>query len=311
MLIIEPCAGLGNRMIALTSAFYAAKANNHSLQVVWKEENGFACPMSRLILPPDGATFEEIKEYGFKKDVLGQLKGNSVKEKLRKSAEKYFEPDTIMNLYNTMGKKEIDRTLRMYFTVYIKATNPFYDLSDIDHPYKIIRPVPEIQEKMKWVLSTLDEQSKANVIPEPEVDPTDIVAMVAARLGKDTSKPKPEKHRVGVHIRRTDHVESIEHSPIELFVARMQAEIDRNPGTEFYLASDDTSVHVEMQKRFPGRILLFKNKSLSRDSLQGIQDAYVEMLLLGTCEKILGSYNSTFSYMASQLSGTPLEVVAK
>lgn len=53
--------------------------------------------------------------------------------------------------------------------------------------------------------------------------------------------------------------------------------------------------------------MLAKNNQavIDRTSTNGMEDAVIEMLCLALCEKIYGSYGSTFSNVASYIFGTP------
>ena len=124
-----------------------------------------------------------------------------------------------------------------------------------------------------------------------------------ARLGE---------HSVGVHVRRTDHTEAIANSPLSLFLERMERELAADEKTEFFVATDDAGVREELKAAFPAQKLIFNEKGIiDRDSKEGIEDAFVEMLALSKCRKILGSYNSTFSLLPSYIGDIPLEVVSK
>ncbi|MGN0161881.1 MAG: Nodulation protein Z (NodZ) [Lachnospiraceae bacterium] len=274
MIVIEPCAGLGNRFIALASAYHAAKELNQKLIVIWKEETVLGASMDKLFGLPKDVEVVSISEYGYKQDFFGQIRGNFIKKSYRNAAAAFFECDEIMDLYNQQGRDGIKRLVEEKKDVYIKATNPFWDIFEIDHAFDFITPQPEILERKNAILK--------------------------AAAGKKI---------VGVHVRRTDHIESITNSPLELFIAKMQEELKEEPDTYFYLASDDKGVEEELRQVFPDRILTFSDKSLKRDDEQGIKDAYVEMLCLSSGSKIYGSFNSTFSVMASKFGNIPLYVV--
>lgn len=274
MIIIEPCAGLGNRFIALASAYHAAKELNQKLTVIWKEETVLGASLDKLFSLPEDVGVVSVAEYGYKLDFFGQLRGNFIKQSYRKKTAAFFECDEIMNLYDKQGKEGIKRLMEEKKDVYIKATNPFWNIFEIDHAFDFITPKPEIIQRKNEILKDADG-----------------------------------KKIVGVHVRRTDHIESITNSPLELFIAKMQEELKTEPDTYFYLASDDKSVEEELRQVFGERILTFSDKSLKRDDEQGIKDAYVEMLCLSAGSKIYGSFNSTFSVMASKLGNIPLYVV--
>lgn len=276
MIIIEPCAGLGNRFIGLASAYHAAKELNQELVVIWKSETVLGAAMDKLFSLPDSIKTEQIAEYGYKLDFFGQIRGNNIKKKYRKMADEFFECDDIMNLYNEKGCEGVKALFDSHKSIYIKATNPFWNIFDIEGAFDFIKPSKIVTDRKDMVLQD-------------------------AR----------DKKLVSVHIRRTDHIESIKNSPLELFVEKMQSELAGDPDTYFYLATDDTGVEKELKEIFGQRIITFENKSLKRDDEQGIIDAYVEMLCLASGTKILGSFNSTFSLMASKIGNIPLIVVKK
>lgn len=276
MIIIEPCAGLGNRFIALASAYHAAKQLNQPLTVLWKQETVLGAPMEALFTLPKDVQVKSIREYGYRLDFFGQVIGNIVKKKYRSKVSRFFECDDIMNLYNAQGQEGVEKTLSDIPNAYIKATNPFWNIFDTDKVFDFITPSEQILAR------------KAQVLQKTQ-----------------------GKRIVGVHIRRADHIEAIQNSPLELFATRMQEELKAHPDTYFYLATDDKQVEKEMVEQFGDRIVLFEDKSLKRDDTQGIVDAYVEMLCLGAGDLVLGSFNSTFSLMAAKLGNVPLEVVKK
>lgn len=110
---------------------------------------------------------------------------------------------------------------------------------------------------------------------------------------------------VGVHIRRTDNAKSIQHSPDALFVQHMQAEIERHSETNFYLATDSQDVKKYFTEVF-GRRIITTSFDASRDNIQGIEEATVELYALSKTCKILGSYWSSYSQTAAELGNIEL-----
>ena len=113
------------------------------------------------------------------------------------------------------------------------------------------------------------------------------------------------KDMVSVHIRRTDQVTSIAHSKTENFIALMEKEIQANPEVKFFLATDDKDEEALLRKTFPGRIISNENRTLRRDSLDGMYDALLDLYCLSACKKIIGSYCSSFTDTAAAISGIP------
>ena len=110
---------------------------------------------------------------------------------------------------------------------------------------------------------------------------------------------------VGVHIRRGDHMKARKESPLEAFLVAMHAE---PPTTKFFLATDDATERRAIEAEFPGRVWS-PATTLSRMTQKGMQDAVVDFIGLSRCSKILGSYDSSFSQLASLYGNKALHVV--
>lgn len=110
---------------------------------------------------------------------------------------------------------------------------------------------------------------------------------------------------ISVHIRRTDQVNSIACSKTENFIELMNREIEANPKVKFFLATDDKEEEALLRETFPGRIVSNENRTLRRDSLDGMYDALLDLYCLASCKKIIGSYCSSFTDTAAALRGIP------
>ena len=126
---------------------------------------------------------------------------------------------------------------------------------------------------------------------------------VTKRLGE--MKERLGSHAVGVHIRRTDNGPAIGKSSTDAFISSMQQEIDQNPDTRFYLATDDRSEEQRLREHFPDRIISNESRDLSRNSAAGIRDACVDLFALASTNKIIGSYFSSFTDIAADLHQIP------
>ncbi|CAE8681871.1 unnamed protein product, partial [Polarella glacialis] len=114
---------------------------------------------------------------------------------------------------------------------------------------------------------------------------------------------------MSVHIRRTDHVKAITRSPDELFLDAMDACLFKDEDATFFLATDDPEVEAAMRHRFGNRLLTQRKRTLDRNSPEGIEDALLDLLLLAQGEKVIGSFRSSFSAMASHFRMVPLQIV--
>lgn len=144
-----------------------------------------------------------------------------------------------------------------------------------------------------------------------------------AKFNKDLFKPvhniMVEINRVsanfddstyGIHIRRTDNPISIKLSPTTLFENEIERIIKRNNKAKFYIASDSEIEKRRLIEKYGERIITFFFET-RRQSLQGMQNAVVDLFSLSRTKMIIGSYWSSFSDIASAIGGIPIKVLKK
>lgn len=269
-LYLEPCAGLGNRMLALLSGYALAKKNDYHLTVIWKREAPCNCPIEKLFILPDDVDVISIYEHNRFKYPVRNFCGRCKKKLLLNRCGKYIECGEADQVFNKNGVESVD--LLLDGDIYLKSCGIFYDWGNLKIN-ELIKPVEKIQ--------ILLDKLRGNIL---------------------------ENHVVGVHIRRTDHAQAIQNSPMELFVEKMDELLDKCDG--FYLATDNASVKDEMRQRYGVKIATY-DCNLKRDSVQGIIDAFIDLYMLGSCEKIIGSYGSTFSKVAAMLNNIPIQIIGE
>lgn len=115
-------------------------------------------------------------------------------------------------------------------------------------------------------------------------------------------------YTVGVHIRRTDNINSIRESPTELFIQRMKKEIESESDVRFYVASDSTEEKKKLTSIFGDRIIT-DWKPTSRSTPEGIEDALVELYSLSRTQKIFGSHRSSYSETAAEIGNISHEKI--
>lgn len=116
---------------------------------------------------------------------------------------------------------------------------------------------------------------------------------------------------VGIHIRRSDHKLSRQFSPTHLFLDAMKEELQREPATNFFLSTDDTEEERLLIERFGERVRIYRKRSHARNELEAMQDAVIDLFCLAATERIIGSYESTFTDVASRLGRISLQVINK
>lgn len=272
MIIIEPCAGLGNRLLGLGSAYAVARKLNRKLIVMWKREVGCNVKSSELFDLPMEVI--EISENGWKKGPIEHFMSNRTKKKYRGMATRFLECDDVERIKAEGGYEELLRVIEKEPTIYIKSYGPICEIDASS--YTFLKPSATIEAKGAALLGQLNE------------------------------------HTVGVHVRRTDHTEAIANSPLALFAEHMKAELATDSEAKFFVATDDETVKKELRELLPEVKLIFNESGIiDRNSKEGLEDALIEMLALSKGKKILGSYNSTFSLLPSYIGNIPLEVVKK
>ena len=126
---------------------------------------------------------------------------------------------------------------------------------------------------------------------------------------------------IGIHIRRTDHQQAIDESPIELFFEAIDKETQQyekaqpptggtGSGATIYLATDDEATKDALRKRY-GKRVITSNAKATRESTDGIRDALVEMYALSRTRHIYGSAGSTFSPIAACLGDVPITILQR
>ena len=88
MIIIEPCAGLGNKLLGMSSAYAVAQKLNRELIVMWKREVGCNVKAEELFDLPFRVI--EISENGYSKEPVAHFRGNQLKKKWRAKADRFF-----------------------------------------------------------------------------------------------------------------------------------------------------------------------------------------------------------------------------
>ena len=114
---------------------------------------------------------------------------------------------------------------------------------------------------------------------------------------------KFDSYTYGIHIRRTDNLASIKHSPLQAYRALIKKIIDKNKSVRFFLSTDSKGVEKALIDEFQKYIITSGNKSLNRNSSEGIKSALVDILCLSQTCKIYGSYGSSFSTVPGLFTG--------
>ena len=270
-IMIEPCAGLGNRLLAMTSAYELSKKLGKELMIVWKREVGCAIRSNELF--EMSVPVIDISEMGWKNGIFENMNSNRMKKKDRGMADRFFECEEIADAKAEGGFEKVRLMVAQEPVSYIKSYTNLCEITA--DSFSFLKPAPEVLARGNRVFSRISDKT------------------------------------VGVHIRRTDHVDATKNSPLAIFIEKMRTEMEGRD-TDFYVTTDDVTAIEELKQHFPAeKLIVYEDKVLDRDSKTGIQDALVDMLCLSKCRKILGSYQSTFSLIPSIMGQAELEYCVK
>ncbi|MDE7238219.1 MAG: hypothetical protein K2N41_00720 [Lachnospiraceae bacterium] len=273
---VEPLAGLGNRMQVLASAHFLAEKYHKRLCILWNNNSDLAADFEDIFETVPDAKVIPVTTDGYHTKPLLRMKSERLRKKLSSACSFVTEVDR----WEGMTPKEIfqmvDEGCRNADDIYLKSWKPFTPVyEDGKITLEFLKPSGKVRQRGKDLFD---------------------------RIGVDT---------VGVHIRRTDHVEAIADSPVAAFIEEMQKESERDGTCRFFVATDDSGVEQELFQRFGKRGFFKGNKSWGRDHADGILDACVDLWALSKCRKILGSKGSTFGMIAAKLGSKELKIVTK
>ena len=173
--------------------------------------------------------------------------------------------------YPTTGKVDLVAMIKQYTSIYLASC---YDMFDY---------APEIIQKCFFPLPLLEE--KINEVVQ-----------------------KYSCKTLGVHVRRTDNIYSIRFSPLTAFRKRIDELLKTGEIDSIFLCTDNEDVRSYFREIYGERVIT-RSIKVNRNTLQGIQDAVIDLWCLSKTSRILGSFYSSFSDMAAMLGGTLLEII--
>lgn len=267
-----PVGGLANRMRTIASALTLAQKTNSKLKVLWFPTWELNAPFNCL--------FESIN------DPCITLRNASIWDRLTldRPRKKNFYVPKLFQIFTFRGRKYEHSSYSLIqqefdFKEWVISKQKVYMASFYAfYPYEhslireIFTPSQSIKERIDYRCSRFEENT------------------------------------IGVHIRRTDNIASIQQSPLELFLKKMDDEVDKDRHVMFYLATDSEDVKLQIKQRYGNRIIC-SSIPADRNSVKGIQDGLIDMYALARTRKIYGSYYSSFSEMASQIEGAKFEIL--
>lgn len=107
---------------------------------------------------------------------------------------------------------------------------------------------------------------------------------------------------IGVHIRKGDFIwlkSGIgKVSDEDCYIEEIKKEIQINPKSNFFLATEDPQTEKKFKAIFNNKISAYPKKKYKREDEGSVQEAFIELLLLSKTKKILGAFGSTFTELS-------------
>lgn len=277
-LIVQPMGGLANRMRVLAFAKQVTDLCHAELRCYWSVNEELYAPFEMLFTTKEvsvenacGKQWQLFKSRKWWKNIHAY-----VWLKIH-GVDVWLSYDHVCEIVSKGTAQErkiltlqIENALRNGKTVYLATGDYLGEYTDIS----FIEPTHEIMQKVNEALSAFTPG-----------------------------------HSYGLHIRRTDNTWAIEHSPIELFEKKIEEIITADSLAKFYLATDDNETANYLCAKYGDRIV-YRFKELSRTTESGMQEAVIDMWILGNMSEIYGSYWSSFSEVASWINNKPIYCIS-
>ena len=269
MIVLQPIAGLCNRMRAIGSAIALSRSLGRELVVLWEANKNINCSFSEIFIPPISFTLIDINLNKNLKFYFNTITFYTIRSRLnfaKKAIDYMFKKkfdlviwpeqfeDLLANNFNFL-------TLDCYEKIFISSHSPFFWNREILSEFVVTE---NIKQKINKISSKLNQ------------------------------------YTIGIHIRKTDYAKAIALSPTQWFINLMEKEIELCQNTNFYLSTDCPKTERIIRNAFKNRVLV-QEKEFSRRTIDGIKDAVVDLYCLSKTKKIYGSYPSSFSHTAAEI----------
>ncbi len=288
-----PTSGLANQLRGLTSAMLMAEDLGRELHLSWNEhqdmpDTSLSDLFSEPILTPttlSGSSFSRLEQWRFchrNREVL------NLRDQLKRAVFPHHQ-------FNSIGCDMVATGINPASRRILISSYYSYSLRRIPDPvfyrrrnraYQSFVLVPELDQAIK--------KFEANAFGDHTLG-------IHLRTGVSIRNAK-----MGIHAGSHFWPEGI---PFQTFFTLIDEEIDAHPGTKILLATDNLSVCDPLLSRYEDRIIMYPkptdNGMIGRSSLADHKNALVDLFLLARTQKLIGTYNSTFSYEAAVIGDVP------
>ena len=179
--------------------------------------------------------------------------------------------------------------------------------------------LPDILKNSKRVLIDSYWRFYPRRIPldENSLPSLDIEFKLNSELRKRVDKvtKRFDTRTVGIHIRHSYlylKKPQTNISGIHSFISLMKKEIENDPSVKFYVATDSSEVHQELERLFKERIIRQHTTTEVGNwynSSEATKDGVVDLFALAATSKVYGTYGSSFSRIAARIGKTEYQWV--
>lgn len=282
-LTFVPTGGLGNRIRALDAAIRLTASCDASIRVLWFRD--WQCPCS----------FQKL--FSFVRFTEDELPFPHDFHCIEAAGWRYFgyERPRKENLYLPFGFQLFRFDRRMYENEVPRRMEKAFDFAGW------LRQGREVYlGSYDAFMGECPGRMLPWFVPSAKVE-AEIAPLAAEFSGR----------MIGLHIRRTDNLRSIDVSPTDLFIRRMERLLAEDPSTRFFLATDSVAEREMLMSAFGRDRFVVPDYAPGRASVVDIRRALAEMYLLSRCDFVIGSFWSSFSKVAASLGGKSFELLHK
>lgn len=278
---LEANSGMGNRIIPIISAMRLSKKYNKPLLVHWS--NG---PIGRYV------ESKYVKQWTGRRpsfhDFFEPVEGvkfisQSAFNKARNQSRFYTNEKRIV-----CTVQEVDLSDPNTNVLFSRVWFPFASKKDEEY-LKVYSPYPQTLVSSNEFLEDLRKFAKTLVPVKTIQDKID-----------ETMKDFGER-MLGVHIRKTNG--GFLHKDFSGVKPKIDAFLKCNPEYKIYLAADNIDTENEYKSYYGDKLVVYSNPingyaNKGSNTVAGVQNGIVEMLLLSKCDRLFGTGESSFSFGA-------------
>ena len=271
-IVVEPHGGLANRMRVIASCLWLGEITQREVKMIWNLGPELNCPFEELFEPIQN--LEIINKKIWYRSFRYVKRENVVKQAARKLVRSISGKDFLIfeddDIKAIRERKDDLKILDLTTkSLYFFTCEWFGNCND---SLKLFSPTHDLLSRIESNCKQYNDKT------------------------------------IGIHIRRTDHDIAIKNSPVKLFIDQIMTDLKTDPELNFFLTTDDRETEKQITEQFEKKILTIE-KQYTRSNPQAIKDAVVDFFCLAKTHKIYGSYNSSFSLLASQINNIEYKIL--